>query len=145
MRIDADMHFTPAEYHAELVERGLLPFPLPEWSAREALPFMDAQAIDVAVLSLSPPGVAFGDQAPRCCGGLCPPEAGARIAHTSVRFVVAPTSPGASALLPCRYTGGLLPDTYVQTGGPSWPFRCSVARRAATGPARWPMIRSSPS
>ena len=63
MRIDAHMHFTPAEYHLEVSERGLLPFPLPEWSAQSALAFMDQQAVDTGVLSLSPPGVSFGDQA----------------------------------------------------------------------------------
>jgi predicted TIM-barrel fold metal-dependent hydrolase len=57
------MHFTPPEYLAELSERSLLSFPLPAWSAERALGFMDAQAIDVGVISLSPPGVTFGDQA----------------------------------------------------------------------------------
>jgi predicted TIM-barrel fold metal-dependent hydrolase len=63
MRIDAHVHFTPPEYHADLSQRGLLPFSLPEWSAERALTFMDAHGVDTAVLSLSPPGVAFGDQA----------------------------------------------------------------------------------
>jgi hypothetical protein len=31
MRVDAHMHFTPREYHAELSDRGVLPFTLPEW------------------------------------------------------------------------------------------------------------------
>jgi 6-methylsalicylate decarboxylase len=62
MRIDAHMHFTPAGYRAELTDRSLLPFPLPAWSAQRALAFMDGHGIDQAVLSLSPPGVAFGDQ-----------------------------------------------------------------------------------
>jgi hypothetical protein len=39
-----------------------VPFPLPERSAEKTLAFMDVHAIDTAVLSLSPPGVAFGDQ-----------------------------------------------------------------------------------
>jgi predicted TIM-barrel fold metal-dependent hydrolase len=63
MRIDAHMHFAPADYIAELRARALLPFPLPPWSAEQALQFMDVHGIDVGVLSLSPPGVAFGDQA----------------------------------------------------------------------------------
>lgn len=62
MRIDAHMHFAPASYRAELRERSLSAFPLPAWSRRRALAFMDRQRIDTAVLSLSPPGVAFGDQ-----------------------------------------------------------------------------------
>jgi predicted TIM-barrel fold metal-dependent hydrolase len=62
LRIDAHMHYTPAAYRAQLAARSLLAFPLPEWSTPEALAFMDANAIDTAVLSLSPPGVAFGDQ-----------------------------------------------------------------------------------
>ena len=62
MQIDAHMHFTPARYRAEIVDRALPAFPLPAWSAERALAFMDAHSIDKAVLSLSPPGVAFGDQ-----------------------------------------------------------------------------------
>jgi predicted TIM-barrel fold metal-dependent hydrolase len=63
MRVDAHMHFTPPEYVAELKRRGLLSFPLPAWSAGQAIGFLDAHGIDLGVLSLSPPGVAFGDQA----------------------------------------------------------------------------------
>lgn len=62
MRIDAHMHFTPAGYHPELLSRSLLEFPLPAWDPEAALAFLDANGLDLAVLSLSPPGVAFGDQ-----------------------------------------------------------------------------------
>jgi 6-methylsalicylate decarboxylase len=62
MRIDTHMHLTPAPYRRELEARSLLPFPLPAWSTEQALAFMDANEIDRGVLSLSPPGVAFGDQ-----------------------------------------------------------------------------------
>src|SRR4051794_24714860 len=62
MRIDSHMHFPPPGYPAELSQRSLLPFPLPTWSRQRALAFMDAHQIETAVLSLSPPGVAFGDQ-----------------------------------------------------------------------------------
>src|SRR3954452_11448866 len=62
MRIDSHMLFTPPGYHAELSQRSLLPFPLPTWSRPRALAFMDRHQIETAVLSLSPPGVAFGDQ-----------------------------------------------------------------------------------
>ncbi|WP_169542082.1 amidohydrolase family protein [Solirubrobacter soli] len=56
------MHFTPDAYRRELEARSLLDFPLPAWSTERALGFMDVSEIDRAVLSLSPPGVAFGDQ-----------------------------------------------------------------------------------
>src|SRR3954469_21961410 len=62
MRLDSHMHFTPPGYRAELSQRSLLAFPLPTWSRRRALAFMDGHHIETAVLSLSRPGVAFGDQ-----------------------------------------------------------------------------------
>jgi aminocarboxymuconate-semialdehyde decarboxylase len=61
MRIDAHMHFTPAGYQAELTARSLAKFPSPAWDPDSALAFLDANGVDLAVLSLAPPGVAFGD------------------------------------------------------------------------------------
>jgi predicted TIM-barrel fold metal-dependent hydrolase len=60
-RIDAHVHLLPAEYAAELDRRDLLSFPLPPWDPEMTHRFMDRHAIDAAVMSLSPPGVAFGD------------------------------------------------------------------------------------
>src|SRR3954453_1363561 len=39
-----------------------MPFPLPPWSAEALDGLMERHAIDAAVISLSPPGVFFGDQ-----------------------------------------------------------------------------------
>jgi predicted TIM-barrel fold metal-dependent hydrolase len=61
VRIDAHVHLLPAAYAAELERRDLVPFPLPPWSLELTEAFMARHAIDAAVLSLSPPGVAFGD------------------------------------------------------------------------------------
>lgn len=61
MRIDAHAHLIPEDYRAELERRGLLPYPLPPWSRDMLDELMDRHAIDAAVVSLSPPGVWFGD------------------------------------------------------------------------------------
>jgi predicted TIM-barrel fold metal-dependent hydrolase len=61
-RIDAHVHLLPDEYRAELDRRGLLRFPLPPWSVDATYALMERHAIDAAVMSLSPPGVFFGDQ-----------------------------------------------------------------------------------
>ncbi len=61
-RIDAHAHILPPDYRTELGRRGLMKFPLPPWSAEALDDLMDRHAIDAAVISLSPPGVFFGDQ-----------------------------------------------------------------------------------
>src|SRR4051794_21403636 len=62
-RIDAHVHLLPADYRAELERRDLLSFPLPPWSVERTYALMERHEIDAAVMSLSPPGVFFGDQA----------------------------------------------------------------------------------
>ena len=62
MRVDAHAHMLPADYRRELERRDLLRFPLPPWSEEALDALMARHAIDAAVLSLSPPGVWFGDQ-----------------------------------------------------------------------------------
>jgi predicted TIM-barrel fold metal-dependent hydrolase len=62
-RIDTHVHMVPADYRAELDRRSLLTYPLPP-SSRELLEgLMARHEIDAAVVSLSPPGVWFGDPA----------------------------------------------------------------------------------
>lgn len=61
-RIDAHVHLLPADYRAELERRSLLPVELPRWSAELTYELMERHDIDAAVMSLSPPGVSFGDQ-----------------------------------------------------------------------------------
>ena len=61
-RIDAHAHILPPDYRAQLERRDLMSFPLPRWSAELLDGLMARHAIDAAVISLSPPGVFFGDQ-----------------------------------------------------------------------------------
>jgi 6-methylsalicylate decarboxylase len=61
-RIDAHVHILPPDYRAELERRSLLPTELPPWSAEMTHELMARHDIDAAVMSLSPPGVFFGDQ-----------------------------------------------------------------------------------
>jgi 6-methylsalicylate decarboxylase len=61
-RIDAHVHLLPDAYRAELERRDLLSFPLPPWSVQRTYALMERHEIDAAVMSLSPPGVFFGDQ-----------------------------------------------------------------------------------
>ncbi len=61
-RIDAHGHLIPAAYRAELEQRDLLPpYPLPPATPAVYAETMDRHRIDAAVVSLSPPGVWFGD------------------------------------------------------------------------------------
>jgi 6-methylsalicylate decarboxylase len=61
-RIDAHAHLIPEEYRAELDRRGLDPgYPLPPATPELLAGFMDEHGIDASVVSLSPPGVWFGD------------------------------------------------------------------------------------
>src|SRR3954468_16747536 len=60
-RIDAHVPLLPDRYRAELERRDLLSFPLPPWSVERTYALMERHEIDAAVMSLSPPGVFFGD------------------------------------------------------------------------------------
>lgn len=165
MRIDAHMHFTPDAYRARLAARALLAFPLPEWSTPGALAFMDANAFDRAMLSLSPPGVAFGDQ------GLA--DELARLVNEATTSLIAmhprrfaglavlPLPDVDSALVELRHALDVLElDGIVllsnvlgrYPGDPAWgPLFDELERRettraiaaliAAGAPRRWPRIR----
>jgi 6-methylsalicylate decarboxylase len=61
-RIDTHVHVLPDDYRRELAERTGVPFALPPWSRDLLEGMMARHEIDAAVLSLSPPGVFFGDQ-----------------------------------------------------------------------------------
>jgi predicted TIM-barrel fold metal-dependent hydrolase len=61
-RIDTHVHVLPDDYKRALTERVGLPFPLPPWSRDMLEGLMARHEIDAAVLSISPPGVFFGDQ-----------------------------------------------------------------------------------
>jgi 6-methylsalicylate decarboxylase len=61
-RIDTHVHVLPDDYRRTLTERAGVPFALPPWSRELLEDLMARHEIDAAVLSLSPPGVFFGDQ-----------------------------------------------------------------------------------
>jgi predicted TIM-barrel fold metal-dependent hydrolase len=61
-RIDAHVHLLPPEYRSELERRTTVPMRLPPWSRAGLDDLMTRHEIDAAVMSLSPPGVWFGDQ-----------------------------------------------------------------------------------
>ncbi|WP_265443581.1 amidohydrolase family protein [Flexivirga meconopsidis] len=62
-RIDVHHHVIPPDYAKLLHDKGIQPggIPLPEWSAQQSLRLMDANGIATAILSVSTPGVWFGD------------------------------------------------------------------------------------
>lgn len=61
MRVDAHIHLLPERYRRELTRRELLTFPLAPWSVEATFELLERHEIDAAVMSLSPPGVWFGD------------------------------------------------------------------------------------
>ncbi len=81
-RIDVHQHVLPPEYVAALAELGIRSSggrALPEWDVNSTLELMDRQGIAAAIVSISEPGVYFGDRgsggdlARRCneyCAGL---------------------------------------------------------------------------
>ncbi len=60
-RIDAHAHLIPEAYRAELDRRGFSGYPLPRATPEMLISSMDQGGIEAAVVSLSPPGVWFGD------------------------------------------------------------------------------------
>jgi predicted TIM-barrel fold metal-dependent hydrolase len=63
-RIDAHAHLIPDDYRAALERHGVMPaYGLPPWSRAGTIAFLDDHEIGAAVMSLSPPGVSFGDRA----------------------------------------------------------------------------------
>jgi 6-methylsalicylate decarboxylase len=62
-RIDTHQHLVPPKYADWMHEKGIRPggIDLPAWSSSAALKFMDGHDIQTGVLSLSAPGVYFGD------------------------------------------------------------------------------------
>jgi predicted TIM-barrel fold metal-dependent hydrolase len=64
-RIDTHAHVVPPAYAQWLARLGLdgAGMPIPRWTREDALALMDRQGIETAILSLSTPGVHFGDDA----------------------------------------------------------------------------------
>ncbi|EZG45146.1 amidohydrolase 2 [Gregarina niphandrodes] len=66
-RIDVHVHYLPSKYREAVIAAGHgrpdgMPY-LPEWSVESTLAMMDGCGISKAVLSVSSPGVYFGDDA----------------------------------------------------------------------------------
>lgn len=64
-RIDVHHHLLPPDYARLLHEKGVRPggIPLPEWTMPVASKIMAANGVETAILSVSTPGVWFGDAA----------------------------------------------------------------------------------
>ncbi|MGW4212139.1 amidohydrolase family protein [Lentzea sp. NPDC004789] len=62
-RIDTHQHVVPPRYAQWLRDKGIEPggVAVPDWSENIALKFMDGHGIQTGILSLSTPGVHFGD------------------------------------------------------------------------------------
>lgn len=62
-RIDTHHHIVPPGYARVLTDRGLRPggVAVPKWSVDRALRVMDALSVRTSILSISTPGVHFGD------------------------------------------------------------------------------------
>ena len=93
MRIDAHAHVIPDAYRRTLESRGLLEFPLPPADVDELAEMMERHEIDAAIVSPSPPGVAFGDQGlANELARLLNEDLGAAV-HGSSRFAALATLP----------------------------------------------------
>jgi len=64
-RIDAHAHQIPAHFLEEVRAATGTPYPLPEFTTEAHLAQMERHRIELAVVSLPPPGVPSGAQAPR--------------------------------------------------------------------------------
>lgn len=64
-KIDTHFHIIPPYYAELLHKKGIQPggITVPKWSKEDALALMDKNGIEAAILSLSTPGVHFGDDA----------------------------------------------------------------------------------
>jgi len=65
LKIDIHHHVAPGEYVSALAARGINETggrPFPRWDLEENLAFMDRHGIGTAMLSVSAPGVFFGDR-----------------------------------------------------------------------------------
>lgn len=62
-RIDTHHHFSPPGFVAEIVARNTGQRPLMEWTVQKSLEDMDKSGVATSILSISEPGVWFGDHA----------------------------------------------------------------------------------
>ena len=105
--IDVHSHVLPPEYVSTLDQRGIKPVggvSWPKWSPELALEMMDNNGIKKTILSLSEPGVFFGDE-----------PLALHLAHLSNEYcthVIRDFSPrfGAFAFLPLPFVDGALKE-----------------------------------
>ena len=99
-RIDVHHHLIPTRYRDALARRGISQVAgreLPPWTAAESLEVMDRHGIEMAVMSISAPGVHFGEDQRACELARVCNEAGAElVADHPGRFGMFATVP-----LPC--------------------------------------------
>ena len=62
-RVDVHHHLTPPEYIAAISGRARIPVPSSEWSVAKTLDDMDKASVQTAMLSITTPGLWFGDAA----------------------------------------------------------------------------------
>lgn len=60
-RIDVHHHLTPPDYIASIGNRNRIPKPSLDWSVAKTLEDMDAAGVQTAMLSITTPGLWFGD------------------------------------------------------------------------------------
>ncbi|WP_322085141.1 amidohydrolase family protein [Burkholderia sp. BCC1999] len=100
-RIDVHHHFVPPAYRDAMSRHGIQKVagaPLPEWHAQASLDVMNANGIQAALLSVSAPGVYFGDiDAARSLARQCNEYAAQLCDAHSGRF-------GSFAVLPMPFT-----------------------------------------
>src|SRR5437763_15224850 len=60
-RIDTHSHFTTPQLYKLAMEHGVNQATLKDWSARQMLEQMDMGAVATSIISVSDPGVHFGD------------------------------------------------------------------------------------
>ena len=104
-RVDLHAHITPPAYAAEVERVDAVPdHGLPEWSSEMTLEMMDRWGTATCALSLTPPGVSFGDQ------GLA--RELARLVNEAIAATVreAPTRFGGLAVLPLPDVGSALDE-----------------------------------
>jgi 6-methylsalicylate decarboxylase len=106
-RIDVHAHHMPAAYRAAIVEQGIDTDGnpnIPEWSVDAALGFMDRNGIATSLLSISSPGVHWGDDgAARKMARLCNETAAQAKRDRPLRF-------GSFASLPLPDVDGSLTE-----------------------------------
>src|SRR5262245_30355506 len=64
-RIDVHHHILPPEYVSALASRGITAsggMPLPKWNVENTLEIMDRHSIATSIISISEPGIYFGDR-----------------------------------------------------------------------------------